>query len=48
VAARELKNPAELHLYDRVGHGFGIRGPVAAWPRQFVDWLGISGLYKSH
>jgi acetyl esterase/lipase len=22
---REAKVPAELHLYDRVGHGFGLR-----------------------
>ena len=50
MAARERKIPAELHLYDRVGHGFGLRatntGPVTAWPRQFVDWLGVSNLYK--
>ena len=43
TAARELNIPAELHLYDRVGHGFGLRasntGPVSAWPQQFVDWL---------
>ncbi len=49
TAARALKIPAELHLYDRVGHGFGLRqsntGPVTAWPRQFVDWLGVSDLY---
>lgn len=42
TAARELKIPAELHLYSGVGHGFGLRadnsGPVATWPRQFVDW----------
>lgn len=41
---REAKVPAELHLYDRVGHGFGLRktntGPVAAWPQLFVDWIG--------
>ena len=41
---RELKVPAELHVYDRVGHGFGLRatnqGPIAAWPQQFVDWIG--------
>jgi acetyl esterase/lipase len=45
LAARELKIPAELHLYDRVGHGFGLRptntGPVTAWPRQFVEWLAV-------
>ena len=45
AAARELKIPAELHVYDRVGHGFGLRasntGPVSAWPQQFVDWLAV-------
>lgn len=50
LAARELKIPAELHLYDRVGHGFGLRaanqGPVTAWPRQFVDWLIVGGFYN--
>ena len=44
LSLRELKVPAELHLYDRVAHGFGLRagnkGPIAAWPRQFVDWIG--------
>jgi acetyl esterase/lipase len=50
LAARELKIPAELHLYDRVGHGFGLRptnrGPVTAWPRQFVDWLMVEKLFE--
>jgi endo-1,4-beta-xylanase len=44
LSLRENKVPAELHLYDRVGHGFGLRasnkGPVTAWPQQFVDWIG--------
>ena len=44
LALREFKVPAELHLYDRVGHGFGLRkttqGPIAAWPQLFVDWIG--------
>ena len=47
-SAHELKIPAELHVYDRVGHGFGLRatntGPVGAWPRQFVDWLAVEKL----
>lgn len=42
---REAKVPAELHLYDGVPHGFGLRanntGPVSHWPRQFVDWLQV-------
>jgi len=41
---------AELHLYEGVGHGFGLRhsnvGPVAAWPRRFLEWLGASGAMK--
>jgi endo-1,4-beta-xylanase len=40
---REAKVPAELHLYDGVAHGFGMRasltGPVSHWPQIFVDWL---------
>jgi acetyl esterase/lipase len=39
---------AELHIYDGVGHGFGLRssnsGPVAAWPRRFLEWLDQEGL----
>ena len=35
--------PAELHVYAGVGHGFGLRagmkGPVAAWPARFAEWL---------
>jgi acetyl esterase/lipase len=50
LTARERKIPAELHLYDRVGHGFGLRasntGPVTAWPRQFVDWLVVGKLVQ--
>jgi endo-1,4-beta-xylanase len=42
----ESKVPAELHIYDHVAHGFGLRatlaGPVASWPQQFVDWLKVS------
>jgi acetyl esterase/lipase len=37
---------AELHIYEGVGHGFGLRadntGPVAAWPQRFLEWLGSS------
>jgi endo-1,4-beta-xylanase len=43
---RAANVPAELHLYDGVPHGFGLRatlaGPVANWPQQFVDWLKVS------
>jgi acetyl esterase/lipase len=50
LAARELQIPAELHLYDGVGHGFGLRasntGPVSAWPRQFVEWLVVGKFFE--
>lgn len=40
---------AELHVFAGVGHGFGLRdgmkGPVAAWPVRFEEWLaGLSML----
>jgi endo-1,4-beta-xylanase len=42
---REVKVPAELHLFDGVPHGFGVRatntGPVTQWPQQFVEWLKV-------
>lgn len=42
---REAKVPAEMHFYDGVPHGFGLRasntGPVANWPNEFVDWLRV-------
>ena len=41
---------AELHIYDGVGHGFGLRadnmGPAAAWPQRLVEWLDQQGLTK--
>jgi acetyl esterase/lipase len=40
--------PAELHLYSNAGHGFGLRatnkGPHAAWPERFVEWLEVRGM----
>jgi len=35
--------PAELHIYSKVGHGFGLRknnkGPVSMWLQRFVEWI---------
>ncbi len=43
LAMRRAGAQAELHIYDGVGHGFGLRaenkGPVAAWPQRFLEWL---------
>lgn len=44
LAMRRAGAQAELHIYDGVGHGFGLRaentGPVSAWPQRFLEWLG--------
>ncbi len=48
LALRRAGAGAELHIYDGVGHGFGIRpattGPVAEWPQRFLEWLQQQGL----
>lgn len=48
LAMRRAGLHAELHIYDGVGHGFGLRaenlGPSAAWPQRFLDWLAQQGM----
>lgn len=43
--------PAELHMYSNAGHGFGLRasnkGPHAAWPERFVEWLDVRGMLSA-
>ncbi len=45
---RQAGVPAEMHLYDGVGHGFGIRarnhGPVTEWPQRVLDWMDQRGI----
>jgi acetyl esterase/lipase len=41
--------PAEIHIYDQGGHGFGIRKgprPVSNWPDRLQEWLGDRGLLR--
>ena len=41
-ALRKAKVTAEIHIYARGGHGFGLGvkgGPVATWPERFKEWL---------
>ena len=44
------KKPAELHLYSKGGHGFGMRKqdlPSDRWMIQlFADWLKVQGLMQ--
>ena len=48
IALRRSGVRAELHIYDGVGHGFGMRpgdaGAAAAWPQRFLEWLDQEGL----
>ncbi|MGC1523309.1 MAG: alpha/beta hydrolase [Steroidobacteraceae bacterium] len=47
LAMRRAGAEVELHIYERAGHGFGLRadntGPVAAWPERFLEWLDPQG-----
>ena len=43
------KKSAELHLYSKGGHGFGMRKqnlPTDRWVERFADWLEVQGLLK--
>jgi acetyl esterase/lipase len=42
----EHKVPAELHIFEKGGHGFGMRqqGPVEEWPNLLANWLKSRGL----
>lgn len=47
---KAAKRPAELHIYSKGGHGFGLtnRGwPVDSWIDRFGDWLQMQGLLKA-
>jgi acetyl esterase/lipase len=39
---------AELHIFARTGHGFGLRAsnrpPVSDWTQLFLEWLDLQGL----
>lgn len=47
------KVPAEMHIYDYGGHGFGLRptkkpgSPVESWPSRMIDWLAWRGISKA-
>ncbi|WP_296596811.1 alpha/beta hydrolase [Phenylobacterium sp.] len=47
AALRAAKIPAEAHIFEEGGHGFGIwlaRGkPAHAWPELFLAWAGRRG-----
>jgi acetyl esterase/lipase len=49
MALKSNKVPAEIHIFDKGGHGFGMRKnnlPVDHWPELFMDWLKSRGFIK--
>jgi len=47
---KEAHVPAELHIYAKTGHGFGLRqnnkGAVSDWMEQVMLWLSDIGVLK--
>lgn len=47
---KQAEMSAELHVYARTGHGFGLRerntGPSGQWITRFHEWLGTLGMLK--
>jgi acetyl esterase/lipase len=46
---KAAKKPAELHIYSKGGHGFGMNKrslPVDTWIDRLGDWLQVQGLLK--
>jgi acetyl esterase/lipase len=50
IAFKENKVPAELHIYQNGGHGYGVRprenSVISTWPDRATEWLRIRGLIK--
>ena len=50
AALRSADVAAECHLFERGGHGFGIRGaaglPAAQWPGLFRNWAASRGYFR--
>ncbi|WP_281228628.1 alpha/beta hydrolase fold domain-containing protein [Flavobacterium aquiphilum] len=48
LALKQNKVPAEMHLYENGGHGFGlgVAGTNKNWPNACEKWLAANGLIK--
>jgi acetyl esterase/lipase len=43
---KKLNRPAELHIFAKGGHGFGLKpigGPTGDWLQRVTDWMGAMG-----
>ena len=51
LALKNAKVPAELHIYAKGGHGYGLRRtelPVTTWPQAVETWLHTIGVLPAH
>jgi acetyl esterase/lipase len=51
LALKNAKVPAELHVYAKGGHGYGLRRtelPVTTWPQAVEVWLHTIGVLPAH
>jgi acetyl esterase/lipase len=49
IALKKAKVPAEMHVYEVGGHGYGARRtevPVTGWPQRMEEWMRHRGLLK--
>jgi acetyl esterase/lipase len=47
AALRKAGVPAEIHVYVKGGHAFGLRrteAPITEWPQLVETWLGTIGM----
>jgi len=47
LALRKAKVPAEMHIYEKGGHGFGLgkqNTAESSWPVRCEDWMRGQGL----
>jgi acetyl esterase/lipase len=47
AALRKAGVPAEIHVYVKGGHAFGLRrteSPITGWPQLVETWLGTIGM----
>ncbi|MEM7385934.1 MAG: hypothetical protein AAF514_13415 [Verrucomicrobiota bacterium] len=50
VALKKAEVVAELHVYSKGGHGYGLRpseNPVSHWPTRCAEWMRLSGYLGS-
>lgn len=50
LALKNVKAPAEMHLYPSGGHGYGLRRTeqlVTTWPARVEDWMRAMGFLRA-